>query len=579
VLALRAKGKTMFARITLPIAALGTVCIGTSVTMAETQPGESLRDSTRNNGHVTLNGAPGGPVFAHGLLHEPLGDAVVSGQGGSLVVSNIGSSGNDGVDTNLPLMRGMTMDIGGLPDLTPGTFYVDSFFDITFRIDFNNDPTGTNTELLSLDQPGMCDNSQLLIETFLDGQTVDSAVVPNPLSGQPLVVTNIGSTGKDGVPRITLSGGDSQFAVDSFFDITFAVDPDGHIVGNPPAGPINQVRITQFACDCLPLDCDPLNPAAGLRAADIPELTVTRATIRPFVVDSFFDIAYDCVSLGDAHYAPGVDEGLVMDNLGSSGKDGVEVSIAAAGGPCGPCSFALGGTRSAVDGTLYVDSFFDITYQIDFAGGSGTLSYVGPCDASSSSETLVELTLDGQVVASELFPPGASGQPLVSSNLGSSGKDDNLPMNLGTLGDQFQVDSFFDIAWEVVDPQARILNGSAPVAANGARITVLDCPGNSPQPSEVIRLRATTPTLRVRSVQVISPPALPCPADCAPDNGDGTFGNAVINIDDLLSVINRFGDAGGPCDNAPDNGDGTFGNNLVNIDDLLGVINAFGDCP
>ncbi|MEM7229314.1 MAG: thrombospondin type 3 repeat-containing protein [Planctomycetota bacterium] len=72
---------------------------------------------------------------------------------------------------------------------------------------------------------------------------------------------------------------------------------------------------------------------------------------------------------------------------------------------------------------------------------------------------------------------------------------------------------------------------------------------------------------------------LPCPADCAPDNGDGTFGNGLVNIDDLLAVINAFGSAGGPCDNAPDNGDGTFGNDLINIDDLLGVINAFGACP
>ncbi|MEM7228112.1 MAG: hypothetical protein AAF432_04775 [Planctomycetota bacterium] len=73
--------------------------------------------------------------------------------------------------------------------------------------------------------------------------------------------------------------------------------------------------------------------------------------------------------------------------------------------------------------------------------------------------------------------------------------------------------------------------------------------------------------------------APPCPTDCAPDNGDGTFGNGETNIDDLLAVINSFGDPGGPCDSAPDNGDGTFGNNTVNIDDLLNVINNFGQCP
>ncbi|MEM7229406.1 MAG: hypothetical protein AAF432_11395 [Planctomycetota bacterium] len=72
--------------------------------------------------------------------------------------------------------------------------------------------------------------------------------------------------------------------------------------------------------------------------------------------------------------------------------------------------------------------------------------------------------------------------------------------------------------------------------------------------------------------------ATSCPWDCRPDNGDGTFGNCTVNIDDLLAVINEFGVAGGPCDNAPDNGNGTFGNGIVNIDDLLGVINNFGDC-
>jgi len=75
------------------------------------------------------------------------------------------------------------------------------------------------------------------------------------------------------------------------------------------------------------------------------------------------------------------------------------------------------------------------------------------------------------------------------------------------------------------------------------------------------------------------PPAPPCPQDCSPVHGDGTFGNGVVNVDDLFLVINEFGNTGGPCDNAPDNGDGTFGNGVVNVDDLFGVLNAFGDCP
>jgi len=70
-----------------------------------------------------------------------------------------------------------------------------------------------------------------------------------------------------------------------------------------------------------------------------------------------------------------------------------------------------------------------------------------------------------------------------------------------------------------------------------------------------------------------------CPWDCAPDNGDGTFGNGVVNIDDLLRVINEFGQSGGSsCDNSPDNGDGTVGNGVINIDDVLGIINNYGPC-
>ncbi|MEM7228416.1 MAG: di-heme oxidoredictase family protein [Planctomycetota bacterium] len=69
-----------------------------------------------------------------------------------------------------------------------------------------------------------------------------------------------------------------------------------------------------------------------------------------------------------------------------------------------------------------------------------------------------------------------------------------------------------------------------------------------------------------------------CAADCTPDNGDGTFGNGVVNIDDVLAVINAFGSADSRCDVAPQFIDGTFGNGIVNIDDVLAVINNFGPC-
>jgi hypothetical protein len=74
-------------------------------------------------------------------------------------------------------------------------------------------------------------------------------------------------------------------------------------------------------------------------------------------------------------------------------------------------------------------------------------------------------------------------------------------------------------------------------------------------------------------------PALQCPADCAPANMDGTFGDGTVDHSDLLAVIMSFGIGDGETDVDPDNGDGTFGNGVVNIEDLFTVLTSFGACP
>jgi hypothetical protein len=63
----------------------------------------------------------------------------------------------------------------------------------------------------------------------------------------------------------------------------------------------------------------------------------------------------------------------------------------------------------------------------------------------------------------------------------------------------------------------------------------------------------------------------PCPADVAPSGNP----DHVVNIDDLLFIINHWGNTGTPG-SVP--GDVT-NNGVVNIDDLLAVINAWGNCP
>jgi len=64
-----------------------------------------------------------------------------------------------------------------------------------------------------------------------------------------------------------------------------------------------------------------------------------------------------------------------------------------------------------------------------------------------------------------------------------------------------------------------------------------------------------------------------CPADISPVGPP--VGNGLVNVDDLLAVINNWGDAGLP---GLTPGDVDF-NGVVNVDDVLTVINAWGVCP
>jgi len=60
-------------------------------------------------------------------------------------------------------------------------------------------------------------------------------------------------------------------------------------------------------------------------------------------------------------------------------------------------------------------------------------------------------------------------------------------------------------------------------------------------------------------------PPSTCPGDVAfPPDG-------LVNVDDLLTIINNWGNLGGPGD--------ANGNGIVNVDDLLTVINGWGICP
>ena len=76
---------------------------------------------------------------------------------------------------------------------------------------------------------------------------------------------------------------------------------------------------------------------------------------------------------------------------------------------------------------------------------------------------------------------------------------------------------------------------------------------------------------------------LPTIDTCLPDIAPLPTGNGLVNVDDLLAVINTWGNCADPnqcpADIAPAGPvGGPIGNDIVNVDDLLAVINGWGTC-
>ena len=69
---------------------------------------------------------------------------------------------------------------------------------------------------------------------------------------------------------------------------------------------------------------------------------------------------------------------------------------------------------------------------------------------------------------------------------------------------------------------------------------------------------------------IIVPQADACPADVEPIN----TGNGLVDVDDLLAVINSWGD----CDECKACTADVDGNCVVEVADLLSVINGWGVC-
>lgn len=228
-------------------------------------------------------------------------------------------------------------------------------------------------------------------------------------------------------------------------------------------------------------------------------------------------------------------------------------------------------------GTLNVTSSITSLGEIKLAGGSiaasqlmlsgGTLGGVGtvnaPVDASAATVTVKPGNSAGTLNLSSTYTqngPAATGGTLEMEIGGSkTSQFDRLVIGgAATLGGTLRV---------------LLINGYVP--NNGDNFTILTASSVNgtfdaielPPPSNNWQVTYTPTSVVVDVVGTF------CQADISPPGAGG--GDGVVNIDDLLLVVNNWGDTGPP---GTVDGDANT-NGVVNIDDLLMIVHAWGGCP
>ena len=163
----------------------------------------------------------------------------------------------------------------------------------------------------------------------------------------------------------------------------------------------------------------------------------------------------------------------------------------------------------------------------------------------SDSDILISKSTDGGVTWSIPIP--------ANINAGTDSGDDFLP-RLAAFGGAWVV------AWQSHDTMGGTIGPDADLLRS--RFAVPDCNSNT-------LADQLEPDSNGNGIPDDCETSV-CAPDIAPVGGNGT-----VNVDDLLGVVNSWGNCSGTClaDIAPPSGNG-----VVNVDDLLEIINNWGPC-
>jgi hypothetical protein len=493
----------------------------------------------------------GGPSTAFGLLHQPNGQAELTAGPGTLTVSNIGSSGKDGVSIDLGETGQGWLGTGELQgDLPEGASMVlgnrgtrggvaDQLMGGTVITGLAGGDMQMNVDLSQLDA------TTYTLTLYLDGEVVFSQ-----------------SDIPDTIDFITIPAGTN--AASCFCKLL--PSPVNILWYMATSAPIDvQLLAGTFSADRLEIIPD--GEQADLESIQFIDLTMTDTADLVINDEALHKFDLDHRVLGTARFTAGSD-GLVVSNIGSSGEDGVTVDLPPAGSydattlpfgtPVNGNLFsieALGSTSGPASGG---GDSLGIAGQRNLGGLVGVFADYG---AIGSDNVRIEVYDDGALVDTATV----AGNPLRIAIILPEVAGDPQPGITGA--GKIAIDPgppCYYIAYEAnveVRPNGggSIVGDEIRMLADDADVTItslgqVDLLGNG----------VGTMTITEEAFTGTDPPKEGCEGDA---NGDD-----VVDTADLVILLAEWGDCVG-CD-ADFNGD-----DVVDTADLVILLAAWGPCP
>ncbi len=490
------------------------------------------------------------------MHHTALGAATISlDPQGNLVISNIGSTGLDGVSIDLGLAEGFlaSPDIGPAGAVAPGTMV---------RVETIVVAGPDAAENPGQDQKPMCvimtetaggqtavsagfdfwNPGRIHVSALLDGVVVASdehtPPFPDPLvigamgtsaAGESLTVANIGAS------RCDNCLGSSQGYM--------RIKMHPVVITSFTAGPVTADEIRVSMSELPPGTGKPQIQAAQVLAANVPAVVVSDEAM------GMFGLAHRGV--GQAHLTA-CSDCLIVNNIGSSVDDGVDVD------PQEPL------TRLAIDVTpVSVGETLSLNYAEVVAtagGGQLTASLSLTANAAGGLDIAVDYTALGSTAQTvEVLARGVV-IGSISGQTGPVGDERDDPDCI--IWDIQDGCSHAEATWPALT--AIVVNGLGMLTADELRISP-DPPIGAGLPVIESLVTASVTGTDISGFQIIGESATTVPT-CTWDCGDG---DATVGIVDFLALLGQWGGAG-TCD---------FDGGGVGITDFLALLGNWGPCP